>query len=96
MKIALSLPPSWSILARLAWLAWSLPNLPPSRNRVHSYFQGWELLLVGEMKEQECAAVGVKLVEEHRLAEVLDVYLRLAPAVSAADRTARATVPCVP
>ena len=48
------------------------------------------------MKEQECAAVGVKLVEEHRLAEVLDVYLRLAPAVSAADRTARATVPCVP
>ena len=45
---ALSLLLSWSTLARLAWLVWSLPNLPPSRNRVQSYFRGWELLLVWE------------------------------------------------
>ena len=30
VESALSLPQSWSTLARLAWLVWSLPNLLPS------------------------------------------------------------------
>ena len=60
----ISLPPSWNILARLAWLARSLPNLLPNLNRVRSYLLGWERLLVGEYEGAGVCGCSGEVVRE--------------------------------